>query len=60
MIQGLAQSKERLCYSPLIAICDMFFLFFRGADANKNTNADDIEMKTNLVDNRGEPVQSEP
>lgn len=36
-------------------------LLFRGADANKDTNsADDMEMKTNLVDNKGDPNQSEP
>lgn len=29
--------------------------FFRGADVNKNANSDDIEMKTNLVDNKGDP-----
>jgi len=32
----------------------------KGADASKNTNTDDIEMKANLVDNKGNPNQSEP
>ena len=32
------------------------FVSFRGADANKNANSDDIEMKTNLVDNKGDPT----
>lgn len=32
----------------------------RGSDANKNTsNSDDIEMKTNLVDNKGDPNYGE-
>jgi len=35
-------------------------LHFRGADANKNANNEDIEMKTNLVDNKGDPNQTEP
>lgn len=33
--------------------------FFRGADVNKNANSDDIEMKTNLVDNKGDPNYGE-
>lgn len=33
--------------------------FSRGADANKPANSDDIEMKTNLVDNKGEPNYGE-
>lgn len=28
--------------------------FFRGVDVNKNVNFDDIEMKINLVDNKGD------
>ncbi|KAL9988722.1 hypothetical protein ACROYT_G003201 [Oculina patagonica] len=31
----------------------------KGADANKPANSDDIEMKTNLVDNKGEPNYGE-
>lgn len=27
----------------------------RGADASKTTNSEDIEMKTNLVDKKGDP-----
>lgn len=30
-------------------------IFFRGADVNKNGKSDDIEMKANLVDNKGDP-----
>lgn len=33
--------------------------FCRGADVNKNANSDDIEMKTNLVDNKGDPNYGE-
>lgn len=33
--------------------------FFRGADVNKNANSDDIEMKANLVDNKGDPNYGE-
>lgn len=33
--------------------------FCRGADANKQANSDDIEMKTNLVDNKGDPNYGE-
>jgi len=29
--------------------------FFRGAAVNKNAKSDDIEMKANLVDNKGDP-----
>ena len=32
-----------------------WLFFFRGADVNKNANSDDIEMKANLVDNKGDP-----
>lgn len=32
----------------------------KGADANQNANNEDIEMKTNLVDNKGDPNQTEP
>lgn len=32
----------------------------KGADAYQNANNEDIEMKTNLVDNKGDPNQTEP
>ncbi|XP_068728677.1 calcium channel flower homolog [Montipora capricornis] len=32
----------------------------KGAGANNQANSDDVEMKTNLVDNRGDPIQTEP
>ena len=46
-----------VCYYNLATYT---YLHFRGADASKNTNTDDIEMKANLVDNKGNPNQSEP
>lgn len=31
---------------------------YRGAGANTNANPEDVEMKTKLVDNKGDPNQS--
>ena len=42
------------CYSTRLKH-DLIVFFFRGADVNKNANSDDIEMKANLVDNKGDP-----
>lgn len=38
---------------------NMTWIFFRGADVNKNANSDDIEMKANLVNNKGDPNYEE-
>ena len=54
-------SDDRLLFPALpehvAQTCHEFF--FRGADVNKNANSDDIEMKTNLVDNKGDPNYGE-
>ena len=56
-----------MCYfghcpmSSTVRTCgsNMTWIFFRGADVNKNANSDDIEMKANLVNNKGDPNYGE-
>ena len=45
---------RNLC--TLVSLLKILHLSYdRGADASKTTNSEDIEMKTNLVDKKGDP-----